>query len=106
MLQRQSADTNSKIASVSSDGIVEGKSEGKAIIKVRTKDGGYTAKCSVTVKSPVTITLPSIPLEISEYSYRGVLEKNVRLLILDIRLKKFLKNMFIIYSTLPPITLA
>lgn len=44
----------SNIASVDQNGNVTGKSEGNALITATTKDGGYTATCTVTVsKVPV-----------------------------------------------------
>ncbi len=43
--------TNPSVASVSATGIVRGISKGNAVIEARTEDGGFTAKCSVTVAS-------------------------------------------------------
>jgi uncharacterized protein YjdB len=40
---------NEKVATVSQDGKVYAKKEGKATITVTTKDGKYSAKCTVTV---------------------------------------------------------
>ena len=52
---------NEKVATVSSDGTIKGKSEGIAKITVTTKDGDFEATISVTVKNvPVSgITLSS-----------------------------------------------
>jgi uncharacterized repeat protein (TIGR02543 family) len=44
------------VASVSSDGIVTGVSEGTVTITVTTADGGKMATCTVTVKSVYTVT--------------------------------------------------
>ena len=45
--------SNTSVAPVrASDGMVGGLSEGRAVITVRTEDGGYTASCDVTVTSP------------------------------------------------------
>ncbi|MCR5102571.1 MAG: Ig-like domain-containing protein, partial [Butyrivibrio sp.] len=42
--------SNSKVASVDSNGKVTAKKTGTATITVKTKDGKYTAKCKITVK--------------------------------------------------------
>ncbi len=42
--------SNIKVATVDVNGIVTAVSGGKAVITVATKDGGYTASCTVTVK--------------------------------------------------------
>ncbi len=45
--------SNTSVAPVrASDGMVGGLSEGRAVITVRTDDGGYTASCDVAVTSP------------------------------------------------------
>lgn len=44
---------NLNIATVDKDGKVTGKAIGKAIITVKTEDGGKTAKCFVTVVQPI-----------------------------------------------------
>ena len=41
--------SNTSVATVSSDGTITAKAEGKASITVKTKDGSKTASCSVTV---------------------------------------------------------
>ncbi|MGN1195430.1 MAG: Ig-like domain-containing protein, partial [Acutalibacteraceae bacterium] len=41
--------SNSAVATVSSSGVVTGKKVGTAVITCKTEDGGYTAKCTVTV---------------------------------------------------------
>ncbi len=46
--------SDEKVAKVSSKGVVTGVSTGTAVITVKTKEGGKTAKCSVTVKQHVT----------------------------------------------------
>ncbi|MBO4547995.1 MAG: Ig domain-containing protein [Abditibacteriota bacterium] len=50
------------IATVSSSGKVTGIAPGTTTIRVKTRDGGFTAKCKVTVKDPVIpvtgVTLP------------------------------------------------
>ena len=52
--------TDSGIATVS-DGFVTGVSKGECDIVVKTKDGGYEAKCHVTVNSDVTIYTCTLP---------------------------------------------
>ncbi len=48
--------SNTKVASVSSSGVVTGKSAGTAVITCTAKDGsGITASCTVTV-TPITVT--------------------------------------------------
>jgi uncharacterized protein YjdB len=42
--------SNKKIATVSKSGVVTAKRKGKVTITVKTKDGSYKAKCTVTVK--------------------------------------------------------
>lgn len=42
--------SDESIATVSNEGLVTSISEGKAVITVKTADGGYTAKCNVEVK--------------------------------------------------------
>ncbi len=46
---------DSNIATVSSKGVVTGKSAGKTTIRVRTKDGNYYAECAVNVYVPLKI---------------------------------------------------
>ena len=48
--------SNSKVASVSSSGVVTGVSKGTAVIIAATVDGGFIAKCSVTVTKKVDVT--------------------------------------------------
>ena len=47
---------NTKIATVSAKGVVKGISAGETIITATTKDGGFKAKCKVTVKAPIKAT--------------------------------------------------
>lgn len=47
--------SNTKVASVTSKGVVSGLRGGVAIITAVSEDGGYVATCIVTVKQPVTI---------------------------------------------------
>jgi uncharacterized protein YjdB len=58
------------IATVTQSGQIDAISEGNAIITVKTKDGGKTASCSVTVKpvavSSVTLDKESLSLKIGE----------------------------------------
>ena len=42
--------SDESIATVSNEGLVTSISEGKAVITVKTADGGYTAECNVEVK--------------------------------------------------------
>ena len=44
------------VATVNSSGKVTAVSAGTAVITVKTKDGGKTAACTVTVKAPVSVT--------------------------------------------------
>ena len=46
--------SNSIVASVNTSGKITAKEAGEATITVKTKDGGYTATCDVTVIVPVT----------------------------------------------------
>ncbi len=46
--------SNKEVATVSSSGKVTAKSTGKATITVKTKNGGYTAKCVVNVTNPLS----------------------------------------------------
>ncbi|MGN0468537.1 MAG: Ig-like domain-containing protein [Acutalibacteraceae bacterium] len=46
--------SNKNVATVSSSGVVKGIKAGNAVITVKTKDGGYTAKCTVSVSAGVT----------------------------------------------------
>lgn len=43
--------SNTSVATVSSKGVVKGIGNGKAVITCTTKDGSFTVKCTVTVKS-------------------------------------------------------
>lgn len=50
--------SNTKVATVNSNGVVEGIKGGIAIITATTVDGGFSASCVVTVREPITtITL-------------------------------------------------
>ena len=44
--------SNSSVATVSSNGVVTAKSEGSAVVTVKSNDGNYIAKCSVIVTIP------------------------------------------------------
>lgn len=44
---------NTKVATVSSTGVVTAKGPGVAKITVKTADGGYTAVCKITVRQPL-----------------------------------------------------
>ena len=49
-------------AAIVSDGVVKALTEGTAIITATTQDGGFTAKCAVTVKAPdagYTVKMPA-----------------------------------------------
>ena len=59
--------SNTKVATVSSKGKVTGKKGGTAIITVKSKDGGFTELCVVTVKELVT----SISVKSSYYVKKG-----------------------------------
>ena len=64
--------SNSSVATVSSSGVVTAKSAGSATITVSTKDGGKTATCTVTVKSPsvpvtgVSLNYTTLSLNVGE----------------------------------------
>ncbi|MBR4748123.1 MAG: Ig-like domain-containing protein [Abditibacteriota bacterium] len=63
----QSYDTS--IATVTPEGKVKGIAPGTTTIKVKTKDGGFTAKCKVTVVIPVTgvsLDLASVSLKVGK----------------------------------------
>ncbi len=51
--------SNTGVATVSSDGTVTAKKKGTATITVTTKDGGFTAKMTITVKDAATSIPPS-----------------------------------------------
>ncbi len=58
--------SNSSVASVSASGKVRGVSAGTAVITCKTADGGYTAKCTVSVFRPstgVTLNYASVRLD-------------------------------------------
>lgn len=46
--------SNASVAKVSTKGVVTGVKAGTVTVTVKTKEGGYTAKCTVTVKQHVT----------------------------------------------------
>ncbi len=48
--------SNTKVAKVDKNGTVTAVGTGKAVISVKTVDGGKTAKCTVTVKKKVQVT--------------------------------------------------
>ena len=52
--------SNTNVATVSSSGKITAKGVGTATISVKTTDGGYTAKCEVTVKEPKLTVKASI----------------------------------------------
>ena len=52
--------SNTKIATINSEGLIKGIKAGKATITVTTVDGKKTAKCTVTVKSIPVSTITSI----------------------------------------------
>ena len=65
-----SSDNN--IATVSKDGVVTGRSEGRVTITCKTEDGGYTAKCTVTVvisAKSVTLNKSSVNIQ-AGYNYQ------------------------------------
>jgi len=51
---------NPAVATVSSTGKVTAVTAGSAVISVKTNDGGFMAKCSVSVVAPVAVTSVSI----------------------------------------------
>ena len=53
--------SNTSVATVDSNGKVIAKSKGSATITVKTEDGGFTAKCSVTVKAK-TVSVTGVSL--------------------------------------------
>ena len=58
--------SNPAVAKVNDAGVIEAVAEGTATITVTTEDGGYTAKCEVTVKAalPNWLTILIAPFEI------------------------------------------
>ncbi|UZW15011.1 Ig-like domain-containing protein [Clostridium pasteurianum] len=54
------ASSNTKVATVDSNGYVKGISAGKATITVTTEDGKKTAVCNVTVSAPVKVSSISL----------------------------------------------
>jgi formylglycine-generating enzyme len=52
--------SNSAVAAVSTSGLVTGVASGSATITVTTDDGGYTAKCIVTVTDSDTLVMPAV----------------------------------------------
>lgn len=59
--------SNSGIASVDSNGLVVGKSQGTALITVKTTDGGYIATCAVIVNS-TNVNVPVIGVSLNKTS--------------------------------------
>ena len=58
--------SNKAVATVDSKGVVKGLKTGTAVITVKSAEGGFTAKCTVTVKQHVTsITLDNKELTIA-----------------------------------------
>ena len=68
--------SNIDVATVSATGLVTGVSPGSAIIKVITKDGGYTDSCSVTVTdvSITGVTLDKLLLTVQKGSLAQLTE--------------------------------
>lgn len=60
--------SNSYIASVDSYGIISAKNSGTAVITARTKDGGYTASCTVHVVENGNLTIPVTGITLNKYS--------------------------------------
>jgi len=63
------ASSDRAVATVDSKGTVTGKKAGSAMITVTTKDGGHTARCAVTVITPVRgvkLNFSRVILEIGE----------------------------------------
>ena len=52
--------SNVKVAKVNNSGVVTPVANGTAVITVKTKDGGKTATCKVTVKFPTVATLTNL----------------------------------------------
>ena len=52
--------SNSSVVSVSSSGLMTAKAAGTATVTVKTNDGGYTAKCTVTVTEAQKINVTSV----------------------------------------------
>jgi uncharacterized protein YjdB len=46
--------SNTKVATISEEGVIEGLIGGTTVITVTTVDGGYSATCVVTVREPIT----------------------------------------------------
>jgi uncharacterized protein YjdB len=57
---------DTSIATVTSEGKVKGIAPGTTTIRVKTKDGGFTAKCKVTVVIPVT----GVTLDVSKVTLK------------------------------------
>lgn len=62
--------SNSSVATVSSSGLITAKSAGTATVTVKTNDGGYTAKCTVTVTEPKKVNATSVDI-IVEKDFEG-----------------------------------
>ncbi|MBO4548664.1 MAG: Ig-like domain-containing protein, partial [Abditibacteriota bacterium] len=60
--------SNTSVAEVSSAGRVTAKSPGSAVITVKTVQGGYTAKCRVTVRRFVPVT--EVALDVSKLTLK------------------------------------
>lgn len=58
--------SNSNIASVDSNGVVIGKSQGSAYITVKTKDGGFTSICTVKV-SNIDVNIPVTGITLNKF---------------------------------------
>lgn len=70
--------SNSNIASVDSNGVVIGKSQGSTLITVRTKDGNFTSTCIVEV-SNITINVPVTGISLNKTNI--TLEKETSLIL-------------------------
>lgn len=55
--------SDSDVAAVDSKGLVKGKSDGTAVITVKTVDGGFTASCTVRVKNDTGIHVTGVTLD-------------------------------------------
>jgi len=66
--------SNTKVATVSEDGIVEGLVGGTALITCTTIDGGFSAICAISVREPMT------KITLNHESYKLGIEKTVMLI--------------------------
>lgn len=84
--------TDSKVAAVSSSGVVTAKGYGTATIRVATVDGGFTADCHVGVYTPIQDLSISMPtsLTITE-GETGLLSVNINVDIEDVHIDPLLE---------------